>query len=77
MASKVPGRQTVPRAEIWAVLMVLMVWGGAYDLQIVTDASYTVQGMDALARRKNGRGPNRDIWQLRYAELDAKEVVAS
>ena len=53
--------------------MVLMVWDGAYDLQIVTHASYTVQGMDALARRKNGRGPNRDIWQLIYAALDAKE----
>ena len=24
LASKVPGRQTVPRAEIWAVLMVLL-----------------------------------------------------
>ena len=57
LASKVPGRQTVPRAEIWAVLMVLLEWDGSYDLQIITDASYTVQGMDALSRRKNGRGP--------------------
>ena len=72
MASKVPGRQTVPRAEIWAVLMVLLVWGGTYDLTVITDASYTVQGIDDLARRKNGRGPNRDIWQLIYAELDSK-----
>ena len=54
------------------MLMVLMVWDGSYDLTIITDASYTVQGMDALARRKNGRGPNRDIWQLIYAELDSK-----
>lgn len=72
MASKVPGRQTVPRAEIWAVLMVLLVWYGTFDLTIITDASYTGQGMDDLARRKNSRGPNRDIWQLIYAELDAK-----
>ena len=61
LASKVPGRQTVPRAEIWAVLMVLMVWDGSFDLTIITHASYTVQGMDGLARRKNSRGPNRDI----------------
>ena len=53
LASKVPGRQTVPRAEIWAVLMVLMVWDGAYDLTIVTYASYTVKGMDNLARREH------------------------
>ena len=61
------------RAEIWAVLMVLLVWGGTFDLTIITDASYTVQGMDDLARRKDSRGPTRDIWQLIYAELDAKE----
>ena len=62
-----------PRAEIWAVLVVLMVWDGSYDLAIINNASYTVQGMDALARRRNGRGPNRDIWQLIYAELDSKQ----
>ena len=73
LASKVPGRQTVPRAEIWAVLMVILEWDGSHDLQIITDASYTIQGMDALARRKNGRGPNRDIWRLIYAALDAKQ----
>ena len=73
LASKVPGRQTVPRAEIWVVLMVLLEWDGSHDLQIITDASYTVQGMDALSRRKNGRGPNRDIWRLIYAALDAKQ----
>ena len=72
MASKIPGRQTVPRVEIWAVLMVLLVWDGAYDLTIIADASYTVKGMDDLARRKNSRGPNRDIWRLIYAELDSK-----
>ena len=57
LASKVPGRQTVPRAEIWAVLMVLLEWDGSHDLQIITDASYTVYGMDDLSRRKNGRVP--------------------
>lgn len=72
MVSKVPGRQTVPRAEIWAVLMVLLVWDGAYDLAIITDASYTVKGMEGLARLKNSRGPNRDIWTLIYAQLDSK-----
>lgn len=61
LTSKVPGRQTVPRAEIWAVRMLLMVWDGSYDLTIITDASYTVKGMHNLARRKNRRGPNRDI----------------
>ena len=60
LASTVTGRETVPRAEIWAVFIVLMVWDGAYDLAIVTDASYTGKGMgrfmDRLPRRKNTRG---------------------
>ena len=60
-SSKVPGRQTVPRAEIWAILMVLMVWDGTYNLTIVTDASYTVRGIGNLAGRKDTRGPNWDI----------------
>ena len=75
MASKVPGRQTVPRAEIWAVLMVLMVWDGTHDLTIITDASYTVRGMEDLARRKNSRGPNRDLWTLIYPQRDKKVGV--
>ena len=70
LASKAPWRQTVPRAEIWAVLMVLVVWDWAYDPTVITDASYTVRGMEDLARRKNTRGPNRDIWALVYAEMD-------
>ena len=51
--------------------MVRMVWGGAYDLTIVTDASYTAKGMRYLARR-NARGTNRDIWSLVYSEMDKK-----
>ena len=74
-ASKVPGRQTVQRADIWAVLMALMVWGGSYDLEIIMDASYTVDGMQHLARTKNSRGPNRDIWSLIYSEMDKKHVA--
>ena len=53
--------------------MVLMIWDGSYDLETITDASYTVCGMQLLARRKNSRGPNRDIWILVYAEMDKKE----
>ena len=35
IASKPPGRQTVPRVEIWVVLMILMVSDGSYALAIV------------------------------------------
>ena len=72
LAYRVPGRQTVPRAEIWAALIILRVWDGTHDLEVVTDATYTVCGMIHLNRRKNRRGPNRDNCRLLYDELDRK-----
>ena len=65
-------RQTVPRAEIRAVLMILRAWDGSHDLEVVTYATYTVCGMVHIRRRKHNRGPNRDIWKLLYEELDKK-----
>ena len=53
--------------------MGLQVWGGSYDLEIITDASDIVCGVELLARRKNSRCPNRDIWSLIYPEVDKKE----
>ena len=53
--------------------MVLMVSDGSYDLALVTDASYTVKGMQNLSRRKNSRGANCDIWTLIYSEMDKKQ----
>ena len=51
--SRVPGKQTVPRAEAWAIYLVLQVWDGTHDLAIVTDASYTYSGMDLHSRQKH------------------------
>ena len=59
--SRVPGKQTVPRAEAWAMYLVLQVWDGTYDLAIVTDASYTYSGMDLHNRQKHLKGTNKDI----------------
>ena len=39
LASRAPGKQIVPRAEAWAIYLVLQLWDGTYDLDIVTDAS--------------------------------------
>ena len=65
-----PGKQTVPRAETWAVYLVLLEWDGAYDLEIVTDATYTANGMDFHRRAKNLKGVNKDLWKLIYDEID-------
>ena len=70
LASPVPGLQTVPRAEAWAIYLVLQVWDGTYDLEILTDATYTVSGMDPYNRKKHLNGTNKDIWGIIYRELD-------
>ena len=51
MCAKVPGRQTVPRAEAWAVKEVLDIHRGATPLKIITDASYVVKGFDVQNRK--------------------------
>ena len=50
--------------------LVLQVWDGTYDLEIVTYASYTYSVMDLHNRQKHLRGANKDIWQLVYTEID-------
>ena len=70
MSSRVPGKQTVPRAEAWAMYLVLQEWDGTYDVEIVIDASYTYSGMGLRNRHKHLKGANRDIWQPIYKETD-------
>ena len=43
MRMKVPGRQTVPRAETWAVLQVLKAMKDEKHMKIITDAMYVIK----------------------------------
>ena len=67
--SRVPGKQTVPRSELWALLLVLqrMRTGGQYTVFI--DASYVTNGLAAKTVNYS-RGSNGDIWTLIFTELD-------
>ena len=58
MRMKVPGRQTVPRAETWAVLQVLIVMKGVTQMKIVTDAMYVIKGLKDLNRKAYAEGGN-------------------
>ena len=44
MIINVPGKQTVPRAETWAVLQVIKVMKGVKEMKIITDAMYVIKG---------------------------------
>ena len=67
--SRVPGKQTVPRSELWALLLVMqrMKTGGRYKVFI--DASYVINGLQARTVNYT-RGSNGDIWTRIFAELD-------
>ena len=51
MRMKVPGRQTVPRAETWAVLQLLKVMKGEKGMKIITDAMYVFKGFKIPTRK--------------------------
>ena len=59
------------------VYPVLLEWDGAYDLEIITDASYTVSGMDFIRRASNLKGANKDLWRLIYEESTTPPVPAN
>ena len=59
LCCRVPGRQTVPRAETWAGAKALAAFGPSL-LHWLCDASYTVQGAQHSDTRLSGR--NGDVW---------------
>ena len=74
ITTKVPGRQTVPRAEAWAVRQVLWRWHGNKPLKIITDALYVVKGFLPYNRAAYMKGTNADIWKEIYDQMDRMAV---
>ena len=66
---QVPGRQTVPRAELWAAINMLKLANEALDLSIGIDASYVTKGIDNIDRL--AKGENGDLWSI-LAQLQSK-----
>ena len=75
LISEVPGMQTVPRAEAWALYCVLITWHGRMNLTVVVDATYVTNGMITGNRITFLEGVNADIWKLIYARYDELEIV--
>ncbi len=70
-AADVPGRQTVPRAEIWGAALVLCAAPKAGPFELVLDAAYVHRGMGA--RGELLRSPNGDLWAVLYQLLDNRD----
>ena len=71
-AARVPGQQTVPRAESWGVRTALYLIPVAVPLTLVVDAMYVVHGMRGTNRQKYMKGRNGDIWRDIYQMLEAR-----
>ena len=70
ICGQVPGEQTVPRAEVWAaVVLISRIHPNAVG-RIGIDAAYVVDGVAKRARLEKGK--NGDLWSLFFALLDLR-----
>ncbi len=71
LVAEVPGRQTVPRGELWAASLLLDHAPIDGDFRIVLDAAYVANG---LGRRGDlVRGPNGDLWAILLQLVDERK----
>ncbi len=83
-ASPVPGRQTVPRAELWAACMAAEQTDGTSAFVLNADAAYVVDAASDMERvERLRRGGNGDLWsrlatanKARGVGVDIRKVQA-
>ena len=73
MYCKVTGRQTVPRAELTALLKVLRCISVARTWLIYIDAKYVIDGIEAPTRAYRLKGRNGNLWTQIYKTVDELE----
>ena len=62
LGGQVPGKQTVPRAELWGAIQILSKVDGKSNIQTPIDAKYVTRG---IAHRGDlVQGPNGDLWLI-------------
>ena len=60
--SEVPGKQTVPRAELYGTILAREAAGGDQALDILCDAAYVVKGASNYNADQLDAGSNGDLW---------------
>ena len=69
MRCRVPGKQTVPRAELTALIRTLTYIRTVQEWTIYIDAQYVINGAKADDRSHYLIGSNGDLWQQVYDGL--------
>ncbi len=74
LIAPVPGKPTVPRAELWAAILAARSapQGGSVALQI--DAAYVVKGMAPNRQASLCAGANGDLWCLLIATIQQRSL---
>ena len=74
LGGQVPGRQTVPRAELWGANQILSRVDEKLDIQIPIDAKYVTRGI--THRGDLEQGPHGDLWSILFQLIDEGSGVA-
>ena len=67
---QVPGEQTVPRAELWAAIVLMTRCNANAVARFGIDAAYVTQGVGN--RQKLVKGSNGDLWDIFFIILDMR-----
>ncbi len=71
LVAEVPGRQTVPRAELWGASLLLERAPLSGPFEITMDAAYVVNGLER--RSSTLRGMNGDLWSILCCLADRRD----
>ena len=80
LVSDVPGKQTVPRAETWALLCLLRLRPPELGFVLWVDAQYVLNGFaswQTYAQANYAQGANGDVWNLVFELLDTRAALSS
>ena len=76
--SSTPGRQTVPRAEVWAAIMAAHAATDGQCISLHADASYVVKGLQQVHKQEALRcGSNGDLWDTLLELIEAKHLTVT
>ena len=70
---QVPGRQTVPRAELWGAIQILSRVDEKSNIQIPIDAKCGTSGITQKGDLE--QGPNGDLWSILFQLIDRRSGV--
>ena len=70
MGGQVPGKQTVPRAELWGAIKVLELAETQDPIDLGIDAAYVTNGVTKMAQLVEGE--NGDLWSILYRLINQR-----